>query len=75
MALLADSSVDRPIARFATEGVLFEYELFAVINHEGHLDNGHYTNYARFKDEWFKFDDDKYVLLLIRLDVSRIRCN
>lgn len=41
--------------------VLYEYELFAVINHEGQIDNGHYTNYARFKDEWFKFDDDKYV--------------
>ncbi|KXN82983.1 Ubiquitin carboxyl-terminal hydrolase 22, partial [Leucoagaricus sp. SymC.cos] len=38
---------------------LYEYELFAVINHEGNLDNGHYINYARFKDEWFKFDDDK----------------
>lgn len=41
--------------------VLYEYELFTVINHEGQIDNGHYTNYARFKDEWFKFDDDKYV--------------
>jgi ubiquitin C-terminal hydrolase len=30
---------------------MYEYDLFAVINHEGHIDNGHYTNYARFQDE------------------------
>lgn len=30
---------------------LYEYDLFAVINHEGQIDNGHYTNYARFEDE------------------------
>jgi ubiquitin C-terminal hydrolase len=47
------------IPRSGPDDVLYEYELFAVINHEGHLDNGHYTNYARFKDEWFKFDDEK----------------
>ncbi|PPQ84018.1 LOW QUALITY PROTEIN: hypothetical protein CVT25_000564 [Psilocybe cyanescens] len=36
-----------------------EYDLFAVINHEGQINNGHYTNYARCKDEWYRFDDDK----------------
>ncbi|KDR78670.1 hypothetical protein GALMADRAFT_244157 [Galerina marginata CBS 339.88] len=36
-----------------------EYDLFAVINHEGQIDNGHYTNFARIKDEWYRFDDDK----------------
>jgi len=30
---------------------MYEYELFAVINHEGQIDNGHYTNFARFGDE------------------------
>jgi hypothetical protein len=29
---------------------LYDYELFAVINHEGQIDNGHYTNFARFQD-------------------------
>ncbi|TEB19403.1 cysteine proteinase [Coprinellus micaceus] len=38
---------------------LYEYDLFAVINHEGQMDNGHYINYARFQDEWYRFDDDK----------------
>jgi ubiquitin carboxyl-terminal hydrolase 22/27/51 len=30
---------------------MYEYDLFAVINHEGQINNGHYTNYARFQDE------------------------
>jgi hypothetical protein len=29
---------------------LYDYELFAVINHEGQIDNGHYTSFARFQD-------------------------
>ncbi|KAF8963160.1 hypothetical protein BDZ97DRAFT_2017931 [Flammula alnicola] len=39
--------------------MMYEYDLFAVINHEGQIDNGHYTNFARFQDEWYRFDDDK----------------
>ncbi|KIJ62909.1 hypothetical protein HYDPIDRAFT_93550 [Hydnomerulius pinastri MD-312] len=38
---------------------MYEYDLFGVINHEGQMDNGHYTNFARFQDEWYRFDDDK----------------
>ncbi|KAG5641869.1 hypothetical protein DXG03_004093 [Asterophora parasitica] len=38
---------------------MYEYDLFAVINHEGKLNNGHYTNFARYQDEWCRFDDDK----------------
>ncbi|KAF9048837.1 cysteine proteinase [Panaeolus papilionaceus] len=38
---------------------MYEYDLFAVINHEGQMNNGHYTNFARFQDEWYRFDDDK----------------
>jgi hypothetical protein len=34
---------------------LYEYDLFAVINHEGQMDNGHYTNFARFQDEVILF--------------------
>ncbi|KAG5636226.1 hypothetical protein H0H81_008733 [Sphagnurus paluster] len=40
---------------------MYEYDLFAVINHEGKLNNGHYTNYARYQDEWCRFDDDKVI--------------
>jgi len=38
---------------------MYEYDLFAVINHEGQINNGHYTNFARYCDEWYRFDDDK----------------
>ncbi|KAF5379838.1 hypothetical protein D9615_005767 [Tricholomella constricta] len=38
---------------------MYEYDLFAVINHEGKINNGHYTNFARYQDEWCRFDDDK----------------
>lgn len=38
---------------------MYEYDLFAVINHKGELNNGHYTNFARYQDEWYRFDDDK----------------
>ncbi|KAL4074742.1 hypothetical protein V8B97DRAFT_1868021 [Scleroderma yunnanense] len=41
---------------------MYEYDLFAVINHEGQMENGHYTNFARFQDEWYRFDDDKVTL-------------
>lgn len=35
------------------------YSLYAVINHIGSLDNGHYTAYIRHhKDVWVKCDDD-----------------
>lgn len=30
---------------------MFDYDLFAVINHEGNMDNGHYTSFARCQDE------------------------
>ncbi len=30
---------------------MYEYDLFGVINHEGQIDTGHYTNFARFQDE------------------------
>lgn len=37
--------------RYPGPEAMYEYDLFAVINHEGQIDNGHYTNYARFQDE------------------------
>lgn len=38
---------------------MYEYDLFAVICHDGQIDNGHYTCFARYQDEWYYFDDDK----------------
>jgi len=34
------------------------YSLFAVINHEGSLETGHYTAFIRQqRDQWFKCND------------------
>ncbi|TPX32979.1 hypothetical protein SmJEL517_g04018 [Synchytrium microbalum] len=35
----------------------FRYVLFAVVNHEGKLETGHYTSYNKIRGMWFKFDD------------------
>ncbi|THH11391.1 hypothetical protein EW146_g8064 [Bondarzewia mesenterica] len=55
------SKMDAVATAFPYPGpeALYEYDLFAVINHEGQIDNGHYTNFARVRDEWYRFDDDK----------------
>ncbi|KAL1406081.1 hypothetical protein Q8F55_007764 [Vanrija albida] len=38
---------------------LYAYDLFAVVTHEGKLDNGHYWADVRSGDEWWHCDDDK----------------
>ncbi|KAG8714337.1 hypothetical protein FRC08_012076 [Ceratobasidium sp. 394] len=38
---------------------MYEYDLLAVVNHEGQMDTGHYTNFARCQDRWYRFDDEK----------------
>jgi hypothetical protein len=54
---------------------LYEYELFAVVNHEGAMNTGHYTNFARFGDEvctaeiyhmFFKILTDRALVVSIR---------
>lgn len=37
----------------------YVYDLFTVVVHEGSLTSGHYTNYSRWKQQWYRFDDDK----------------
>ncbi|KAK0222878.1 hypothetical protein EDD85DRAFT_860078 [Armillaria nabsnona] len=55
---LKENEKENNFASFGPE-VMYEYDLFAVINHEGQISNGHYTNFARFGSEWYRFDDDK----------------
>ena len=38
------------ISSYPGPEALYDYELFAVINHEGQIDRGHYTSFARFQD-------------------------
>ncbi|KAJ8328473.1 hypothetical protein QVD99_006188 [Batrachochytrium dendrobatidis] len=35
----------------------YKYSLFAIVNHEGKIDTGHYKAYAKCRDQWFMFDD------------------
>uniref|UniRef100_A0A0W0F2P4 Ubiquitin carboxyl-terminal hydrolase n=1 Tax=Moniliophthora roreri TaxID=221103 RepID=A0A0W0F2P4_MONRR len=55
---IRESTEKENIAAMAPE-VMYEYDLFAVINHDGQMNNGHYTTFARSQDEWYRFDDDK----------------
>ncbi|KAJ6516717.1 hypothetical protein C8R47DRAFT_1088124 [Mycena vitilis] len=57
----AEKENNAPLSMFSYSdpSAMYAYDLFAVINHEGQMNNGHYTNYARFEDEWYHFDDDK----------------
>lgn len=34
------------------------YKLSSTVCHLGELSNGHYYNYCRYKDSWFKIDDE-----------------
>ena len=39
-------------------GDLFRYSLFAVVNHSGTIESGHYTAFIRQQsNQWFKCDD------------------
>ncbi|KAJ3125075.1 hypothetical protein HK100_011007 [Physocladia obscura] len=38
------------------------YSLFAVINHQGSLETGHYTAYVKSRGDWFLFDDHTVTL-------------
>ncbi|KAJ3272912.1 hypothetical protein HDV01_005109 [Terramyces sp. JEL0728] len=35
----------------------YQYNLFAVVCHEGKLDTGHYKAFCKINDVWFEFDD------------------
>lgn len=38
---------------------MYRYDLFAVVTHEGKLDNGHYWADVLSSGEWWHCDDDK----------------
>jgi len=41
------SSSDRPLG----PSILYDYDLIAVVNHEGQMNTGHYTNFAKFRND------------------------
>ena len=42
---------------FVPRGDLAVYSLYAVVNHSGNMENGHYTGFIRKGKDWFKCDD------------------
>eukprot|EP00835_Amoeboradix_gromovi_P004720 NODE_387_length_9532_cov_0.176402.p1 type:complete len:547 gc:universal NODE_387_length_9532_cov_0.176402:7895-6255(-) len=46
------------MSKYSTDNNMW-YELFAVIQHRGKLDSGHYTMYSKYNERWFLFDDHK----------------
>ncbi|KAJ1831753.1 hypothetical protein LPJ63_004051 [Coemansia sp. RSA 2711] len=54
------------------------YRLFAVIDHVGALDSGHYTAYALHRNQWYLFDDARVTRVAVRdvlafADEARVR--
>jgi ubiquitin C-terminal hydrolase len=35
----------------------YSYSLYALINHKGTLEKGHYISYCRNEDDWYRYDD------------------
>jgi hypothetical protein len=51
------------------------YDLFAVVQHCGSLNGGHYTSVAKNKDVWYEFNDN-FVKRLKKTDQKKIiSCN
>ncbi|KXN72283.1 cysteine proteinase [Conidiobolus coronatus NRRL 28638] len=40
----------------------YQYQLFAVVNHIGSLDTGHYVNYCWNRNRWYLFNDQEIQL-------------
>lgn len=53
LRVLENLILTRKKQRAAGPPAMYDYDLFAVINHDGQLNNGHYTNFARHCDEVF----------------------
>ena len=51
---LSDLSLDEFVESFQTNS----YSLFAVSNHLGRTESGHYTAFCKRNEEWFYFDDE-----------------
>ncbi|TFK45814.1 cysteine proteinase [Heliocybe sulcata] len=58
---LAAPGKDKTVPHVGPEA-MYDYDLFAVICHDGQIDNGHYYTFARCQNEWYRFDDDKVTL-------------
>ncbi|EPQ27415.1 uncharacterized protein PFL1_04953 [Pseudozyma flocculosa PF-1] len=46
-------------ARLNPDPEAYLYDLFTVVVHVGSMNTGHYTNFSKWRDQWYRFDDDK----------------
>ena len=47
------------VVSYCDEGKKPIYDLFAISNHFGQLQAGHYTAIAKNRDKWYQFNDHK----------------
>jgi ubiquitin carboxyl-terminal hydrolase 22/27/51 len=70
-----DALVHYPVDDLCLNGHSSLYTLYSVINHNGVLDNGHYTTFARDISAdsklWFEFDDE----IINQLTIDRLNYN
>lgn len=56
--LTVDSTNVLPQSAYGSSPPKNTYNLYAVVNHYGHLDGGHYTAFCKLDNQrWYKFDD------------------
>ena len=54
-----ESFISYPIENFQLDNNPIKYDLFAVINHIGNVNAGHYYSYVKVNDEWLCYNDTK----------------
>jgi len=56
-AYLSTTVVSRRLGRETPPPTPELYDLFAVVEHKGKIDNGHFVSFVRHESRWFKCDD------------------
>ena len=47
-----------------------KYDLFAVSNHIGHINSGHYFSHIKIGNEWYCFEDSKVYKIGVQIDMN-----
>lgn len=53
-------------------GVNTKYNLFALSNHSGAIEFGHYYSDCKIEDQWFEFNDSKVKLDSLNKESSNV---
>lgn len=55
-----NTHVQFPLENFVLttlNGVVQRYSLYAIVNHFGHFEGGHYSSHIKYKNNWYELDD------------------